>query len=85
TLKEFVAGVEATIDTDAQDGFDTFAKRWRRARSGIVLTAHPTFGLSDVLSRRMVEIATSVVSADAGATGLSHRPDEKIDLTYEHE
>ena len=33
--------------------------RWERARTGIVLTAHPTFGLSDALSRRIVEIAVS--------------------------
>ena len=39
--------------------FEAFKARWERARTGIVLTAHPTFGLSDALSKRMVEIAVA--------------------------
>ena len=42
TLKEFSAYIEQTAkDAD----FEAFKARWERARTGIVLTAHPTFGL----------------------------------------
>ena len=57
TLKDFTTYVEKT----AKEAGDSL-RRLRRAagiaaRTGIVLTAHPTFGLSDALYRRMVEIA----------------------------
>ena len=80
TLKEFPAYIEQTAkDAD----FETFKARWERARTGIVLTAHPTFGLSAALSRRIVEIAVSDGAADK-PIGLPHRPDSPITLEYEH-
>ncbi len=86
TLKEFGAFVESRIPEDGSDGdpFELFAERWARARTGIVLTAHPTFGLSEALTRRMVEIALADDDEPEEKLGAAHRPDDNIDLTYEH-
>ena len=89
TLKEFSSFIESRIPTEAPgvDAFANFQERWCRARNGIVLTAHPTFGLSEALTRRMIEIATSEASEAAESEepiGVAHRPDDKIDLSYEH-
>src|ERR1700753_4194993 len=58
TLKDFTSYVGKTA-TAAGGRLEAFAERWSRARTGIVLTAHPTFGLSDALYRRMVDIAVA--------------------------
>lgn len=79
TFKEFSDYVEQT-SKDAD--FGAFKARWDRARTGIVLTAHPTFGLSAALSRRIVEIAVSDDAADKPIG--SHCPDSAITLDYEH-
>jgi phosphoenolpyruvate carboxylase len=79
TFKDFSDYVEET----AKDDFDTFRRRWSRARNGIVLTAHPTFGLSAALSRRIVDIAVSDAAADK-PIGVPQRPDSPITLEYEH-
>lgn len=82
TLKDFTAHVEKTADQAGS--LQVFAERWGRARTGIVLTAHPTFGLSDELYHRMVEIAVHDPN-DADVTiGLPHRPSGKITLQHEH-
>lgn len=91
TLKEFASFVAKTAtaegdpstDASTDTAFDRFKERWGRARNGIVFTAHPTFGLSDALSRRMVAIASGEIAADA-PIGLAHRPDATISLDYEH-
>jgi phosphoenolpyruvate carboxylase len=82
TLKDFTAYVEKTA-SDAGGSLEAFAERWSRARTGIVLTAHPTFGLSDALYRRMVDIAVADPHADA-AIGLPYRPEAKLTLHHEH-
>lgn len=81
---DFVADrIEKNVDPDV--AFEKFAHRWRRARSGIVFTAHPTFGLSDAVTDKMVEIASRGTAADVDQTiGLAHRPDDNISLDYEH-
>ncbi len=86
TLKDFMEGIDATANTavDGDLGFAQFKERWERARSGIVLTAHPTFGVSEALSRHMVELATANDAHDIAGIGHAHRPDDGIDLTYEH-
>jgi phosphoenolpyruvate carboxylase len=81
TYKEFSDFVESAA---AAADFDTFKARWERARTGIVLTAHPTFGLSDALSKRIVEIAVADEVDPNTRIGVPHRPDEDIDLAYEH-
>ena len=63
TLKDFTAYVEKTAN-ESGNNLEAFAERWSRARTGIVLTAHPTFGLSDALYRRMVDIAVADPSSD---------------------
>jgi phosphoenolpyruvate carboxylase len=81
TYEEFAAFVEA----EAKDAdFETFKARWSRARTGIVLTAHPTFGLSEALSKRIVEIAVATDADPNTPIGRAHRPDDDIDLAYEH-
>ncbi|HML27908.1 MAG TPA: phosphoenolpyruvate carboxylase, partial [Hyphomicrobium sp.] len=82
TLKDFTAYVEKTAK-ESGNNLEAFAERWSRARTGIVLTAHPTFGLSDALYRRMVEIAVADPSSDV-AIGLPHRPEETLTLHHEH-
>lgn len=91
TLKEFAAFLMTTMgDTDGDtDGdidasFETFKQRWSRARNGVVLTAHPTFALSDALTRRMVEIAVANDTEEEELAGHAHRPDDGVTLAYEH-
>lgn len=81
TYKEFSDFVESAA---AATDFDSFKARWERARTGIVLTAHPTFGLSDALSKRIVEIAVAEDVDPNTRIGVAHRPDANIDLAYEH-
>lgn len=87
TIKEFGDFVAARIekDVDPDTAFEKFAHRWRRARSGIVFTAHPTFGMSDELTDKVVEIISKGGDADVDQViGLPHRPDENVSLEYEH-
>ena len=86
TLKEFSEFVEQQIDASQGEevAFAAFSRRWERARNGIVFTAHPTFGLSEALSRRMVEIAVADTAPENAVIGVPHRPDDGIDLAYEH-
>ena len=81
TYKEFEDFVESAA---AATDFEAFKARWERPRTGIVLTAHPTFGLSDALSKRIVEIAVADEVDPNTRIGVPHRPDEDIDLGYEH-
>ena len=67
-----------------RQSIEAFAERWSRARTGIVLTAHPTFGLSDALYRRMVEIAVSAIPTPTSTIGLPHRPEPTLTLQHEH-
>ena len=84
SVEDFSAFVETTIGEGSDEAsFRAFESRWSRARTGIVLTAHPTFGLSDAISRRMIDIAVS--GSDDPRIGLPHSPDTRIDLAYEHE
>ncbi len=85
TIREFSTFVAKTVGNgpDQEKAFAAFQDRWGRARNGIVFTAHPTFGLSEALSRRMVEIASGEVQGDP-VIGMPHRPDSPITLEYEH-
>jgi phosphoenolpyruvate carboxylase len=81
TYKEFADFVESAAKSA---DFESFKARWERARTGIVLTAHPTFGLSDELSKRIVEIAVADEVDPNMRIGVPHKPDDNIDLMYEH-
>lgn len=81
TSKDFVEYVERTAKEEPD--FDAFKARWERARTGIVLTAHPTFGMSGTLSHKMSEIALSG-APDNQVIGTPHRPDIPVVLEYEH-
>ncbi len=83
TLSDFMKYVEKTA-TESGGKIEAFADRWSRARTGIVLTAHPTFGLSDALYKRMVEIAVADPESTDVAIGLPHRPEPVMTLQYEH-
>jgi phosphoenolpyruvate carboxylase len=83
TLKDFTAHVEKTA-AEAAGSLQNFTDRWARARTGIVLTAHPTFGLSDALYSRMLEIAVSDSKTDSVEIGLPHRPEPSLTLQREH-
>lgn len=83
THKEFSDFVAEQITGKDDAAFEAFKARFARARNGIVFTAHPTFGLSEALSKRMVEIAMSGKD-DGQAIDLPHRPDPSLTLDYEH-
>ncbi len=85
THHAFADLVKRTAGKAGETGFADFAARWSRARTGIVLTAHPTFGCSRELSRRMVEIAVSPDGDAALPISIPHRPNDPIDLEYEHQ
>jgi phosphoenolpyruvate carboxylase len=81
----FAALVAATISREGETpDFEAFQAAWSRAKAGIVLTAHPTFGVSEALSAQMVEIAASGNDLASDRARPPHRPDEPIDLAYEH-
>lgn len=83
TLNDFTAYIEKTASESGKD-IQAFADRWARARTGIVLTAHPTFGLSDALYKRMLEIAVSENPSADSTIGIAHRPEATMTLQYEH-
>lgn len=82
TLNSFMAYVEKTAEESGD--INTFSERWERTRTGIVLTAHPTFGLSDALYNRMAEIAISQNRETEPEIGLPHRPEQNLTLEHEH-
>ncbi|MGL4395803.1 MAG: phosphoenolpyruvate carboxylase [Hyphomicrobium sp.] len=86
TIKDFTEYVAKTAEEagTGKDGLAAFEARWARARSGIVFTAHPTFGLSEALSKRMIEIGFAQEAAPDTVVGHRHRPDNDINLGYEH-
>ena len=85
TNTEFAKFVAGTIPKDGAKAksLEEFKSRWSRARNGIVFTAHPTFGSSDALSKRMVEIAVEG-KQDSKPIAAPHRPDAPLTLEYEH-
>lgn len=83
TLSAFTAYIEQTI-ADSKGDLTNFTSRWHRPRNGIVLTAHPTFGLTDALYKRMVEIAVSEPTSSDIEIGLPHRPEPVLSLNHEH-
>ncbi|MEQ8823882.1 MAG: phosphoenolpyruvate carboxylase [Filomicrobium sp.] len=81
----FAELVKRTIaESGSEPDFATFKNVWSRAKAGIVLTAHPTFGVSESLAAQMVEIAASNDELASDRARLPHRPDEPVDLAYEH-
>ncbi|MBR2535286.1 MAG: phosphoenolpyruvate carboxylase [Hyphomicrobium sp.] len=83
TLKDFTSAIERSAN-EAGGSIQAFAERWARPRTGIVLTAHPTFGLSDALYKRMLEIAVSDSPTDSVEIGMPHRPEPVLSLQHEH-
>jgi len=81
TLKDFTSYVEKIANEAGS--IEAFSERWDRARTGIVLTAHPTFALSDALYRRMVEIAVADPTGDV-TIGLPHAPERELTLQHEY-
>jgi len=81
TLKDFTSYVEKLAKESGS--IEAFSERWDRARTGIVLTAHPTFALSDALYRRMVEIAVADPAGDV-TIGLPHAPERELTLQHEY-
>lgn len=85
TEEEFFTFIteRATRGGEGEPGFQAFVERFARPRNGIVLTAHPTFGHSEVLSKKMAEIANSG-TMEGHQIGLRHRPDPNLTLHHEH-
>ena len=88
TYREFTGFIDKCFDQagTGDDGLAAAARRFSRATAGIVFTAHPTFGASRALYRHMVDMAVSGEAPNGQANiGIRHRPDNNIDLNYEHE
>ena len=83
TRKEFSDFVSELAEDKSDEGFEAFKARFDRARNGIVFTAHPTFGLSEELAKRIAEIAVAG-SHKGEPLGIPHRPDAELTLDYEH-
>lgn len=84
TQTEFAKFVESTMAGGLKgDRFEAFQTRWKRPRNGVVLTAHPTFGMSQKLGARLIDIAASGDSSEQ-AIGIPHRPDPSLTIEYEH-
>jgi phosphoenolpyruvate carboxylase len=75
TIKEFTKALEQSVlsNLSPEQQFSAFQERWCRARTGIVLTAHPTFGLSDNMSKRIIEIAVADQPPGDTTLGVPHR------------
>ncbi len=86
TLNEFTEFVAERVgsNSEIEVAYEKFKARFGRVRNGIVLTAHPTFGVSDAVSKRMVEIAVGEPDAADKPIGHPHRPDLAVTLDYEH-
>lgn len=76
--------------------FDAFRRKVERAGFGLVMTAHPTFGIDVVLQRRLVCLATGYAADGstlddarlhelcAEAAAMEHKPSARLDLDHEH-
>ncbi|HEV2675898.1 MAG TPA: phosphoenolpyruvate carboxylase [Aliidongia sp.] len=92
-----IAAVVRTIAGTPLLSFDAFRTRIERAVLGIVLTAHPTFGMKIELSRALMRMATGreeaggPLGASAGADTLrevmnaDHLPPGNLTLAVEHD
>ena len=82
TLKDFTSYVEKTANEAGS--IEAFAERWSRARTGIVLTAHPTFGLVRCALSPDGRNCRCRSDADDVTIGLPHRPEDALTLQHEH-
>ena len=92
-----IAGVVRAVAGTPPLPFDEFRTRIERAVLGIVLTAHPTFGMTIELSRALMRMATNreeaggPLGAAAGADTLrdvmnaAHLPPANLTLAVEHD
>ena len=92
-----IAGVVRTVAGSPLIPFDAFRGRIERAVLGIVLTAHPTFGMTRELSRALMRMASGreetggPLGAAAGADTLrevmtaGHLPPTDLTLGIEHD
>ena len=95
-LRRLAGGDPSTGSGGAAQPFATFKAAVERELFGIVITAHPTFGLGAELSRVLAELAVGRgadgAPLDAGrrralfrqAIESEHRPDRGLDLAAEH-
>lgn len=93
-IEELVRAL-ATAPDGAPQPFEHFAERVGRVHFGFVITAHPTFALSERLSELLVALALKrdasgrpLAAAEEAALiaeveALSHRPDTVLDLAAE--
>jgi phosphoenolpyruvate carboxylase len=78
--REIRTAIEGLADSLS---FSEFATQIEEAVFGIVITAHPTFSISEYLANGIANVVTSKKSCDIGR--FLHKPDEKITLAYEHQ
>ncbi|KKJ77732.1 hypothetical protein WH95_04595 [Kiloniella litopenaei] len=83
-------------DTNTQLSFDAFKNKLEREAFGIVITAHPTFGLSKELYQALAQFtanenqngqaldAKAIEALNQRVIENSHEPDQGIDLLAEH-
>ncbi len=97
SMEGFLEGLISQVDGESSDAFEQFSDEVSRELFGIVVTAHPTFSLTDHLLRILSELASGRNMAGAALTEeqvgrllkevlrSEHLSDPLIDLDKEHQ
>ncbi|CAL7963819.1 phosphoenolpyruvate carboxylase [Gammaproteobacteria bacterium] len=64
--------------------FAKFAAQIEKAIFGVVITAHPTFSISEDLAKMLAQMILSSHELTEANHNISHQPDKQIMLDYEH-
>ena len=64
--------------------FAKFAAQIEKAIFGIVITAHPTFSISEDLAKMLAQMISASYELTEANYNIPHQPDEQITLDYEH-
>ena len=64
--------------------FAKFAAQIEKAIFGIVITAHPTFSISEDLAKMLAEMISASYELTETNYTIPHQPDQQITLDYEH-
>lgn len=64
--------------------FAEFAAQIEKAIFGIVITAHPTFSISEDLAKMLAQMISASYELTEANNNIPHQPDKQITLDYEH-
>ncbi len=78
--------IQKSIDQLASNlSFQEFSSQIKDAIFGIVITAHPTFCISEDLANALADAVIANNNASCDISRFLHKPDDKITLAYEHQ